>query len=374
MKKLCFLCIMLLIIPFILTGCYDAVSLEKFNYAIAVAIDTSEKSTIKLSVQIASSDEGSELSSSQSTNNIIYSVDCETIDLGINILNNYLSKPINLSHCSAIIFSEDIAKKGVKDYINSLANNPEIRPDLHVLICSSKATDILENVSKSGEKFSSRYYEFVINAVETTGYAAQSEFRRFFYDINTLYQTPTANYITVSDNTAQSVGIAVFTQDKFEFALDSIESLSYLIVSNRLEESVITIPNPYDRESKIDISLKKGKSPTSNEIKIINGKPFINTKVYISGKITNMPSFAENDNINIIENELNKYLENLIEDYYYTIIKEHNSDLSNLSTKLASQFLTTKEFDSLDWNNIYKDSFYKVSVESKLTTNLYTKK
>ncbi len=114
MKKIILLFILLLIIPLLLTGCYDSVSLEDFYYAIAISIDQSEKSDILLSVQIATSNSSSNSSSSQSTQNQIYSVDCESINVGINIINNYLSKKINLSHCSAIIFSEDMAKKRCK--------------------------------------------------------------------------------------------------------------------------------------------------------------------------------------------------------------------------------------------------------------------
>ena len=374
-KKTIFCFLIILIIPFFLSGCYDSVSLEKYYYAIAIAIDTSEKSNFKLSVQVASSNQNSDSSSSsQSTNNLIYSVDCETINLGINIINNFLSKKINLSHCSAIIFSEDISKKGLKEYVNSLANNSEIRPDTHILISNSDALKILENVSNTGEQFSSRYYEFVINSVESTGYSSQSEFIRFFYDINNEYETPTANYITLENKAVQSLGIAFFKKDKYIGHLDSIESLAHLIIEDRLKESIISITNPYNTNSKIDISIKKGKKNSLKKIKLINGKPYIFTEVYITGKILNMPDYMENSDIKIIENELNEYLKNIIDNYYYTIIKKYNIDLANYSDILSNQFLTQNTFKNIKWNDIYKDSFYSIKVNSNLTTSLYSNK
>ena len=199
MRKIFILCILILCIPFCLTGCYDATSIEKYHYAVALAIDSSEKSNIKLSLQVATSgDSGS--STSQSTTAQIFSVDCETIDVGINIINNYLSKKINLSHCSALIFSEEIAKKGIGTYINTLANNPQIRPTANILISNTNAIEVLENVSNSGETYSSRYYEFVINSTDYTGYAPNSELGRFFYNINNKLEPATANHIIVEDN------------------------------------------------------------------------------------------------------------------------------------------------------------------------------
>lgn len=374
MKKFIFLTLLLIFISFFLTGCYDAISLEKYYYAIALGIDTSNSAKLKLIVQVASSNTSNESTTSQSTNTEIFSVDCDSINLGLNIINNYLSKKINLSHCSAIIFSEEISKQGVKDYINALANNPEIRPDCHILISNSKALYILENISKSGEQFSSRYYDFVINSVEFTGYASQSEFGQFFYAINNSSETPLANYINFDKEVIQSVGIAIFRNDKFEHHLDSLKSLAYLVVSNRLKETVISIQNPLDISSNIDINLKFENSKTQNNIAIINGKPFISTNITITGKIINMPYLIDKENLKIIENSLNLYLKSVIENYYYTIIKEYNLDLTNFSDILSSKYLTIQNFNKLNWDQIYKDSFYTVSVNSNLYTSLYTLK
>lgn len=374
MKKIIPLTLLFAFLLFFLTGCYDAISLEKYYYAIALGIDTSESANLKLIVQVASSNNNTESSSAQSSNTELFSVDCNSINLGLNIINNYLSKKINLSHCSAIIFSEDFAKQGVKNYINALANNPEIRPDCHILITNSKVLDILENISKSGEQFSSRYYDFVINSVESTGYSSQSEFSQFFYAINNESETPIANYITLNKEAVQSVGIAIFRNDKFEHSLDSLNSLAHLIISNRLKETVISIPNPLDNDSNIDISLKMGKYKTSNNIQLLNQTPFIYTKITLTGKIINMPYLIDNKNLNLIENALNDYLKYIIENYYYTIIKEYNLDLDNFSALLSSKYLTLSAFNKINWNEIFTNSFYTVSVNSKLYTSLYTKK
>ena len=372
MKKICILSLIILIIPLFLTGCYDSVSIENYYYVVAIGIDTSETANIKLSIQIATTSDSGSSSSSQSTESKVYSVDCDTINVGLNILNNYLSKQINLSHCSSVIFSEEIASKGVKEYINTLANNPEIRPTVNIIISSSKATDVFENITKSGVNFSSRYYEFLINSDVQTGYAVKSNFNKFFYSINHETETAIANYITVNDTLIQSDGMSLFKGDKFVTHLTPLETMSYLMVTNQLQETTISIQNPFDNNSSIDILIEKQKN-SENKIKLINGKPFIITNVYVNGKIQNLPTFNGAESTDVINNELNNYLTNLIENYYYNIIKKYNLDIVELSDKLCSQFLTTKGFQNLNWNELYKDSFYKVNVESTISTSLYTK-
>lgn len=112
MKNKISISIILILILITLTGCYDASSIEDSHYVVAMGIDLAENNLYNLSIQIAknkSSDSSS--SSSQSSSYSIYTVESETIESGITILNNYLNKKLNLSHCSAIVFSEELARK-----------------------------------------------------------------------------------------------------------------------------------------------------------------------------------------------------------------------------------------------------------------------
>lgn len=38
-------------------------------------------------------------------------IECNSIDSGINLLNSFISKRINLAHCKAFVFSETLAKE-----------------------------------------------------------------------------------------------------------------------------------------------------------------------------------------------------------------------------------------------------------------------
>lgn len=118
MKNKLSISIILILILFTLTGCYDASSIEDSYYVVAIGIDLTENNLYNLSVQIAKnkSSSGGKSDSSQSSSYTIYSVECETIESGITILNNYLNKKINLSHCSAIVFSEELAQNRIRRF------------------------------------------------------------------------------------------------------------------------------------------------------------------------------------------------------------------------------------------------------------------
>lgn len=116
--------------------------------------------------------------SSASESSTVLSVDCSNIDSGISLINSYISKKINLSHCKAIIISEDFAYNGVSDVIFTLVNNIEVRPDCNVIISRCNAVDFLENSSPVFESDPANYYELILNSSEYSGYVADL----FLYD------------------------------------------------------------------------------------------------------------------------------------------------------------------------------------------------
>ena len=112
-----------------LTGCAGETGVETKAFPIAIGVDVGDANDLKLTFQIAilngSSGGGSSSQGSSDQSSSIISVDCATINSGITLVNSYISKKINLSHCKAIIISEELAYNGVNDVIFSLVNNLE---------------------------------------------------------------------------------------------------------------------------------------------------------------------------------------------------------------------------------------------------------
>ena len=176
MKKYISLFLILILISFSLTGCYDAKSIENFAYVIAIGIDKGQTNALKLTFQFAipadsSNSDGEGEGTTQSTNSSIISVECSSINSGLSLMNGYVSKKINLSHCKAIIMSETLSYDRVSDYIKTLMNNIEIRPDCNIIISRCDALDFLQNSKPPLESLSARYYELILNSNEYTGYS-----------------------------------------------------------------------------------------------------------------------------------------------------------------------------------------------------------
>lgn len=188
---------------FLFTGCSSSRGIEDKAYAIALGIDTSDTHDVKISIQFAvlnsSESSSSSSGSSSSDNSTILSVDCSSIDSGISLINSYISKQVNLSHCKAVIISEEYSSSGISDVIYTLMNNIELRPDCSIIISKCDAYDFLGNSKPVFESNPAEYFEQNFNSSEYTGYLDNVTLADFYYNI--LNTSSNASAILAGINT-----------------------------------------------------------------------------------------------------------------------------------------------------------------------------
>lgn len=297
--------LILIVSLFLLTSCSTvSTGLETKAYVIALGIDNGEIENITLTLQIAVLNSSGESNGSKQEESTIISVDSSDIDSGISLINSYISKQLDLSHCKTVVISEEVAKNGVSEYVNNFINNVEVRPNCNIIISKCSALDFLENVKPTFESIQTNYYESISKAVEYTAYTDDLYLSDFYTQLLSTTGNPSAilggisagknskkvssssNYKAEEtsiegDNNSEIMGTAVFKDDKLVGELDNIETLCHLIVTNKLENATITIPNPLHHSSDISFSIHLNK-PTKNSVELINGFPYITCNVYVS--------------------------------------------------------------------------------------------
>lgn len=392
-----FLCLFLIlsICTFSLTGCYDATSIENLSYAIAIGLDEGDNNIIKLSIQIATPSAISNASegSSQSDTTTLTSIECASLESGLNLINSYISKQINLSHCKVIVISESLAAKGISDYIYTLVNDIQIRPTCNIIVSRCEAINFLEHAKPTLETLTARYYEAALNSSEYTAYTADVQLNDFYSALKSSHTQPVAilagvnvnqSYLISSDvdkfnvdssykanetpiidkTNLECMGLAVFYQDKLVGELNSIESLCYSIVSNKLENCMITIPNPDSPNEAIDISLSMEKS-TKNAVQLINNTPYIKISASLEGHVTSASKNSNYYSTQVLENlsySSSQYLKSQISSYLYKTSKDFKSDINGFGKYAVQNYLTLEEWISSEWLNNYQNAFFDVDV------------
>lgn len=345
------------------------------------------------------------LGSSQSENTVLETVECASVDAGINLINTYISKKVNLSHCKAIIISEELASQGLSEYLYTLVNDIEIRPDCNVIISKCNASDLLKHSQPTLESVSARYYELVLNSSDYSGYLEDITLSNFYSDL--LSKTCQAHAILANINTKsthqsnsnlplydisgsykagqtpiesnagiENVGLCVFKGDKLVGELNGTETLCHLILTNLLNSSVITIPNPFNEDGSLSMYITLSKN-TDKDLEFINNTPFITCKVYINSNILSIDKnldLSKKENLELIQDYLNTYLKQNILSCLYKTSKEFKSDIFDFGSLALAKYYTWQDFEKSDWLSNYENAFFNVEIHSTVQPGeLYTK-
>ncbi len=405
MLKKFFIILILIVFIFPLCGCYDARGIETLAYVVALGIDKGTSNTYKLTLQIALlSQDNSSNSSSQSNTSTVIAVECSTVDSGISLINSYISKQLNLSHCKAVIISETLAYEGVSECLLPLINNTQIRPDCNIIISRSDAYDFLQNSKPTLESISARYYELILNSSEYTAYTQNLYLSDFYTDmISTTTQATAilgginAEKINTSQNKVataldgdykagetpvetknhvENMGLAVFHGDKIVGELNNIETLCHMLTINRLKNATITMPNPFNFENNISLYIGLGKN-TKKYVYFVNGTPYIKCDFYVVGNVLTLDNtldLTNNEVIKTLEEYASSYLQQNISEYLYKTSKEFKSDIANFGSIVLPRYLTWEKWIASDWLNNYQNAFFDVNVKVNIRSGyLFTK-
>ena len=96
------------------SAAYTSRKLGNIAYVLALGIDVGEKAKMKVSAQFTKSSSltpGGGSSGDESSNIVLVSGEADSIYSALNLLNSYIGKEINLSHCALFIISKEFAKQ-----------------------------------------------------------------------------------------------------------------------------------------------------------------------------------------------------------------------------------------------------------------------
>ena len=389
--------LVLVIFSFSITNSSSITTIDNYAYVVAIGFDLGDNDKLKLTFQIANQAQtgsGDSSSSESISPTITNTVQCNTIDSGINLINSYLSKKISLAHCKIIVFSEELAALGISEYICTLSNNIEMRPTCNVLISECEAKYFLENATPVLDEISSRYYDAEILAEKNTGFTSAvtlSEFFNSYYDTfqecsailgsisnvtpNKMLKTDDSEYTSKdipidSQKNIENLGMAVFKGDKYVGKLNGIESLCYLIVTNKFKNATISIPSPFEETKYISLFLYKANS--NNNVQFINNSPFISCNVQIKCRVKSASSnidYTNKDTVQKIEEYANSYFSSQILDYLYKTSNVYKSDVSGFGQYAVKNFDTLENWNKYNWLNNFQNSIFKVKVSTNLKSS-----
>lgn len=395
--------ILILIIIFFISFSYSykALNIENLAFVVALGIDTSDSKEIKVTFQFVNPPSTSE-GSNQESKVFQDTIDCNSIPNAINIMNSYLARKIDLSHCRNIVFSEEIAKSGISNFIYTLMNDVQVRPTSNIIVTTCTANEYIKNSKPSLETSITRYYDIFPNSGHYTGYVSNASIGNFYnalvcnscepYTIlgGVSSSAEIGSQSTVSSDSdiksgsspisglrsSENIGMAAFKHDKLIGELDAIETVCFHILKNNINSFIISVPSPEDNTSKIDL-LVTPKGSTKIKVDIVNGSPYIKIDGAFNAKVYSMDenaSYLNPDVLVSLSNTCNRYLEDVLLSYLYKTSVEFKSDISGIGKYALSNFSTNTEFKNYNWVDNYVNSTFKVTVNTTVDSGFLLNK
>ena len=395
------LSILVLIIVFIFafSSSYLSLSIDNLAYVLAIGIDKGQDNNLEVSFQFSTTTKSTESGSTEKTPSIMDTVTSPSLSTAINLMDSYMGKEINMSHCKVIIFSEELAQDGISEEIYTLINDTQVRPSANIVISKCNAKFYMEQTSPELENLISKYYEIFTNSSKYTGFKPDATIGEFFNSIICKTCEPVAilggisaekpenqgnnhiqeNYNVKSNQTpiegengSENIGIAAFKDDKLIGELCALESTCFLAIRNRVNRFLISIPDPDDVNSYIDIYLYP-KGSTSVDIDTSTSSPYIKVKCEFNGKIYSMSNdsqYLDPSLLDDLSKTCNKYLESVFSDYLYKTSKEFKSDINGFGKYALGNFFTTQDYNNYKWNNNYRNAFFKVEINTSVQSSM----
>ena len=208
-----FIIIMTIIIfLYAFSSSYYSQNIDHLDYVIALGIDKLPNSdNLSVTFEFANLGSFSENASSEQTEPIINTIIAPTIPNALTIMNAYIGKQLNLSHCKVISFSEDFAKTGILDEVSFLTHNIQIRPTTNVVVTDCNAVDYLKHSTSSLEQVLTKYYDIFPTSSEYTGYTSNIPLGRFYenlLDINSGAVSILGSLVENADSKSQNLSFS----------------------------------------------------------------------------------------------------------------------------------------------------------------------
>lgn len=373
--------------------------MDNLAYVLVIGIDKGTDNNLEVSFQFSTTSKSTESGSTEKTPTVMDTVTAPSLSTAINLMDGYMGKELNLSHCKVIIFSEELAQEGISEEIYTLINDTQIRPSSNIVISKCTAKFYMEQTSPELENLISKYYEIFTNSSKYTGLKPNATIGDFFNAIICKTCEPVAilggistekpenqgnnhiqeNYNVKSNQTpiegengSENIGVATFKDDKLVGELCALETTTYLALRNRLDRFLVSIPDPDDVNSYVDIYLYPDGN-TNVQVDTSTNSPYIQVKSKFTGRIYSMSNnsqYLDPEILKELSETCNKYLESVFSDYLYKTSKEFKSDINGFGRYALGNFFTTQDFDEYNWCNNYQNAFFEVKVDTSIKSSM----
>ncbi|MDF2881591.1 MAG: spore gernimation protein GerC [Clostridiaceae bacterium] len=360
-----------LILPLLLTGCWDYMDVNKRSINLSVGIDDVD-GNVQYAVEMAkllSNTSSGGRGMTQITD--VYYLESlgENFEKSRAELDNKLPFQDFTGALRVMTFSKKYAEKiGIESYINRTYYIQTFRNSVLLTVSKESSKELFKGMVEN-DICTGYGIEDTIRYLDDNGLALYKTTQEVKSDIEFKSIGYLLPYVTRENNTIKYLGLAAMKDSKLAGIVKPEESNGFLFVLSKQPTTMSTIPNPSDEKVLVSTktTLGKRKIRTSYENKKIN--------IYIDLKLNSQLQYVYN--IKPVSNDDIKKIEDIIsskikEDIISAVSRSQNEfkcDVFGLGRYFKAE--NPMEYRNIKWKDEYPNAILHVNVKTTiLNTNL----
>ena len=385
-----------------LFGCSDATEPDSLGYVVAIGIDVPEDGGSKYEITLQFADpvkisggagEQGGKGGEESIKNI--TVSAPGIYTAVNLANHVISKVFTLSHTKLIVFSEELAKRGLEDILETIGRSGDIRPNTYFAVSKCRAKEFLESVNPETEVNPVRYYTMIFEN-DYSGFIPHNLSQDFYFFAGSdekstvlplcsiskkmgtynysnsgyqyLLEDFKAGEIPAEKKETQIMGMAIFDKDKMIGEMGDIKTEIYNILAGQYKSSYTSYYFSKAPGDPVTVFQHQNRRP-SISVDTSSDIPKITLDVFIEADFnSSTPRISVEDNLDEFTKEASAEIEKQIEEFLEET-KKIGADIVGFGSYAKRNFPDVSAYSDYKWKEKYPRSeiFVNVSFEVRRT-------
>lgn len=380
-KNLIVLSLIFLIL--ILSGCWSKRELNDLALVAALGIDFID-GEYAISVQVIDPSQVSLKSANGQAPVVTYHAEGKTVFEAVRKILALSPRKLYFAHLQLVVVGEELADKGIRDSVDFLARDQEIRNDFTIIVSQQATAKDVLNVLTPIEKIpASRMLNSLKITQDAWGSTLEVDVEDLVTDLGVNDQYFVLSAIEVLGDKTLGIdqtnverietpvklkftGLAIFKEDKLLGYIDEYNSKSFSYLNDNIKSTIEIISCPSDGELTTEITQSKTK--TKGIFK--DGKPTININIDIVQNVAEVKcdiDLTDIKTIDWINNQTEKHIKKNINQVLNIFQENYQADVLGFGEAIHRANPTEWRKIKDDWQTIYPE------VEVNVKVNVYTR-
>ena len=336
----------LLILPLLLTGCFDYHDINKVTFPTSIIFDVDD-----LGQEIVYLDcikpYRSTNDSSDKGRRIIYKGVGKTALEALNDINRASSFKLDYAQTRAYIFTEKASRKGIKKFLDLINNNSEFSMKPSAFVYYGDVDELLKTVS-TDEEYLGLFLNDLVGKEKYNPRAVKSNINYYLSNILMGSNTALLTSISLEDNAIdkkiQIQGSSIFKDNVLVEKIDIENSLIYNIMMGNAKSGTLEISNPESKENFITLQILD--SSMKDKLEFQDGKYKLIKDVNVEVSVSEIQGelIVDANGLDYIKVNEEAYISGYAE-YLFNKYKKQNLDIFDIA-RLAEMYYPNENIDN----------------------------